>query len=209
MLVRSTDGGNSWSAPVRINNDPAGPGNWQWMGTLGIAPSGRLDAVWIDTRESLQANIGRLYYSSSSDAGQTWTTNTAITPPWNSYLGWPQQNKIGDYYQLVSDRVGAHLIYAATFNGEQDIFYTRLGDYDCNDNGIPDAAEIASGALRDCNGNGIPDACELAAGPPVPCFCYANCDQSVVRPYLNVADFTCFLQKFAAADPYANCDNSN
>jgi hypothetical protein len=25
---------------------------------------------------------------------------------------------------------------------------------------------------------------------------------------LNVADFTCFLQKYAAADPYANCDNS-
>jgi hypothetical protein len=23
-----------------------------------------------------------------------------------------------------------------------------------------------------------------------------------------VGDFVCFLQKFAAADPYANCDNS-
>jgi hypothetical protein len=25
---------------------------------------------------------------------------------------------------------------------------------------------------------------------------------------LNVADFTCFLQRFAAGDTYANCDNS-
>ena len=38
--------------------------------------------------------------------------------------------------------------------------------------------------------------------------CYANCDSSTAAPVLNVSDFTCFLQKFAAADPYANCDGS-
>ncbi len=38
--------------------------------------------------------------------------------------------------------------------------------------------------------------------------CYANCDNSTTNPFLNVADFSCFLQKFAAADTYANCDGS-
>jgi hypothetical protein len=38
--------------------------------------------------------------------------------------------------------------------------------------------------------------------------CYANCDNSTTHPVLNVADFSCFLQRFAAGDPYANCDNS-
>jgi hypothetical protein len=38
--------------------------------------------------------------------------------------------------------------------------------------------------------------------------CYANCDGSVTAPVLNVADFSCFLLKFAAGDPYANCDGS-
>jgi hypothetical protein len=38
--------------------------------------------------------------------------------------------------------------------------------------------------------------------------CYANCDQSTEAPVLNVADFSCFLQKFAAGEPYANCDGS-
>jgi hypothetical protein len=38
--------------------------------------------------------------------------------------------------------------------------------------------------------------------------CYANCDGSTTPPVLNVADFTCFLQRYAAGDPYANCDNS-
>ena len=43
---------------------------------------------------------------------------------------------------------------------------------------------------------------------PVPPPCYANCDLSGAQPLLNVADFTCFLTKFAANDPYVNCDGS-
>jgi hypothetical protein len=39
-------------------------------------------------------------------------------------------------------------------------------------------------------------------------FCYANCDNSNQAPTLNVADFTCFLQRYAAGESYANCDNS-
>jgi hypothetical protein len=38
--------------------------------------------------------------------------------------------------------------------------------------------------------------------------CYANCDGSTTIPALNVADFSCFLQHFAAGDGYANCDRS-
>jgi hypothetical protein len=44
--------------------------------------------------------------------------------------------------------------------------------------------------------------------PHPPVGCYPNCDGSDVQPILNIADFSCFLQKFAAGDPYANCDNS-
>ena len=42
------------------------------------------------------------------------------------------------------------------------------------------------------------------ARPP----CYANCDGSTQAPILNVADFSCFLQKYSSQDPYANCDAS-
>ncbi len=38
--------------------------------------------------------------------------------------------------------------------------------------------------------------------------CYANCDGSTAAPVLNVADFTCFLNRFAAGESYANCDGS-
>ena len=38
--------------------------------------------------------------------------------------------------------------------------------------------------------------------------CYANCDGSSTAPVLNVNDFICFQQLYAAGDSYANCDNS-
>ncbi|MBL9031675.1 MAG: choice-of-anchor B family protein [Phycisphaerae bacterium] len=40
------------------------------------------------------------------------------------------------------------------------------------------------------------------------CACYANCDGSTTLPVLNVNDFVCFQNKFAAGDLYANCDGS-
>jgi choice-of-anchor B domain-containing protein len=43
---------------------------------------------------------------------------------------------------------------------------------------------------------------------PLGSACYANCDESTAAPVLTVADFSCFLNRFAAGDSYANCDNS-
>jgi len=42
----------------------------------------------------------------------------------------------------------------------------------------------------------------------VPGYCAANCDGSSVAPVLNVNDFLCFLNRYAAGDPLANCDGS-
>ena len=38
--------------------------------------------------------------------------------------------------------------------------------------------------------------------------CYVNCDDSTTPPIANTADFTCFLQAYAAGESYANCDAS-
>ena len=161
-FIRSTDGGLTWSAPGRVNDDAAGNGAWQWFGALAVAPDGRLDAIWYDTRGALppSGNRSALYYSSSDDGGATWAANVQLSPDFDPLVGWPQQNKLGDYIGLVSDRVGADVVYAATFNGEQDIYYLRIGDRDCNDNGVGDATDIAAGFDTDLDLDGIPDRCE-------------------------------------------------
>ena len=52
MFVRSTDGGLSFSTPVRINDDGL-TNKWHWFGTFSVAPNGRLDAVWNDSRNAV------------------------------------------------------------------------------------------------------------------------------------------------------------
>jgi len=60
---------------------------------------------------------------------------------------------------------------------------------------------------------------DIVGGNPAPTFnmsfllegtpqCYANCDDSGIAPVLNVADFSCFLGRFAHGVRQANCDQS-
>ena len=123
---RSTDGGATWSAPVRVNDDPAGSNAWQWFGTMAVAPDGRIDVIWNDTRNDPGGFDSELTYAYSTDTGVTWSVNETVSPPFDPHLGWPQQNKLGDYYDMVSNSTGVHIAYAATFNGEQDVYFLRL-----------------------------------------------------------------------------------
>jgi len=190
-FARSVDGGLTWSPSIRINDDPPETNAWQWFGTMSVAPNGRIDVIWNDTRDQPSYRWSRVYYSYSTDGGLTWSANVPLTPAWDSLIGWPQQNKIGDYYHMRSDNVGADLAYAATFNGEQDVYYLRIGDYDCNNNGIGDSTDISSGASSDLNGNSIPDECEGLGD--------LNCDEST-----NAFDIDPFVLALTDPDAYQN-----
>ncbi|MGD8396528.1 MAG: sialidase family protein, partial [Candidatus Eiseniibacteriota bacterium] len=157
---RSTDGGITWSAPFRVNDDAEHADAWQWFGTMSVSPDGRIDAIWNDTRDTLIPNFSSLYYAYSTDGGVTWSANERISSFYDSHIGFPQQDKIGDYYCMVSDDVGASVAWAATFNGEEDVYFTRIGDWDCNVNGVPDSLDVTTGTSPDINGNFIPDECE-------------------------------------------------
>jgi hypothetical protein len=163
-FVRSSDGGETWTDPVRIHPDDNGA--WQWFATMSVAPTGRIDVVWVESLDPDRPNIGELRYTASHNGGERWTDPVAVSPVFDSWLGWPNQNKLGDYYHMLSDAVGADLIYAATYNGEQDVYYLRIGDTDCNANGIGDSQDLADG-LNDCNDNEILDSCEIAAGTAI------------------------------------------
>jgi len=125
MFSRSTDGGQTWSDPIRINDDP-GRDAWQWFGTMSVAPNGRIDVIWLDTRDDPGSFNSSLYYSNSEDGGLTWSENERLSDSFDPHLGWPQQNKMGDYFHMISDDEGAHLAWAGTFNGEQDVYYGRI-----------------------------------------------------------------------------------
>jgi hypothetical protein len=132
MFVRSTDGGLTFSAPHRINDDGLS-NKWHWFGTFSVAPNGRLDAVWYDSRNAANNTDSQLFYSWSTDAGVTWSPNVAVSNAFNPSEGYPNQNKIGDYITIVSDNTGGNVAYSATFNfnpnrgqHEEDVYYVRV-----------------------------------------------------------------------------------
>jgi hypothetical protein len=133
MFVRSTDGGLTFSAPKKVNDDPINPSKWHWFGTFSVAPNGRLDAVWYDSRNAANNTDSQLFYSWSTDAGITWAPNVAVSNSFNPSEGYPNQSKIGDYITIVSDNTGADVAYSATFNfnpsrgqHEEDVYYVRV-----------------------------------------------------------------------------------
>jgi hypothetical protein len=134
MFARSTDDGQTFSAPQRINDDPINHNKWHIFGTLSVAPNGRIDIVWLDSRNAANNTDMQLFYSFSTDGGVTWAPNIAVSNSFNPQAGYPNNQKIGDYITIVSDATGGNVAYAATFNvnpsavggHEQDVYYVRV-----------------------------------------------------------------------------------
>ena len=75
--IRSTDGGVTFGAPVKLNSDATT--RPQWQANLSVSPTGTLLAVWYDARESTSCTEGnsavpcyRMWANKSNDGGATW-----------------------------------------------------------------------------------------------------------------------------------------
>jgi hypothetical protein len=126
MFSKSTDGAMNWSkAPTKINDDDDLT-NTQWFGTMSVAPNGRIDAIWLDTRDQPDSDHSALYYSYSIDEGTTWSVNEKLSDTFDPHTGYPNQDKMGDYFDMISINTGVHLAWANTINGEQDVYYSFI-----------------------------------------------------------------------------------
>ena len=94
---------------------------------MAVAPNGRIDVVWLDTRDAPAGSLlSALYYCYSDDQGETWSINKRLSELFDPSVGYPQQSKMGDYFDMVSDNTGAHLAWSNTLNGEEDVYYTHI-----------------------------------------------------------------------------------
>jgi hypothetical protein len=137
-----------------VNDDPVGNGVYQWMAAMDVAPDGRIDAVWYDTRDDPGNARSSLYYGFSTNGGVTWSANRRISNEFDTLAGFPSQQKIGDYNQIRSDAKGVHIAYSATYNGGQDLYYLR--EYTCARPGDPQVV-----CRADLNADGASDLADL------------------------------------------------
>ena len=76
---RSTDGGRTWSDRVVLNDDDPNQLYAQMIPNIRIAPNGRIDVAWFDTRNDPGLSANDVFYTSSSDNGDSWAPNQRIT----------------------------------------------------------------------------------------------------------------------------------
>lgn len=76
---KTTDGGATWTAASRLNNDPIGTEIDQFQPTLGVRSDGLLGAIWYDRRFDLEGYLYDLVYTQSEDGGLTWSPDTRVS----------------------------------------------------------------------------------------------------------------------------------
>jgi hypothetical protein len=95
-LAKSTDNGNTWSTPIRVNNDP--PGKQQFFTWMSIdQTNGWLWFVFYD-RRGLSGSKTNVYMACSKDGGLTFNNFKVSETPFTPN----QQAFFGDYTNLTT-----------------------------------------------------------------------------------------------------------
>lgn len=71
ILNRSTDGGTTWSAGIRINQDPLNNGKFQYFPAVHVDDSGGLNILFYDDRNTASDSAG-VFLARSTNGGDTW-----------------------------------------------------------------------------------------------------------------------------------------
>lgn len=133
-LARTTDGGLTWAAPVRINMDfdPAAV-NFQFMPQVAFSPNGRdLHVAWMDQRHDASGQTVHAYYRHSPDGGATWDPQEIVLTdaPFAADLAHHQSATVGvfvgDYIGLQASDERAVVAFPDTRYGRSDVFIATV-----------------------------------------------------------------------------------
>lgn len=131
-MIKSTDGGNSWSAPARVNQDPSGLGKQHYFPWATCDPAtGALSIIFYDDR-NVSASQAETWVANSADGGNNWfelqVSDVAFSPSaipglaggyFGDYLGISARS--GKVYPVWTDnRSGVALAYTSPYFLEED-----------------------------------------------------------------------------------------
>jgi hypothetical protein len=104
VMFKSTDGGTSYTGPVKINQDKTGHDQFQpWM---AVTPKGQVNISYFDRRNDPGNLFIDTYLSRSMDGGKTFRDTRVTHRLWDPRVNPPTSVSgefIGDYQGLVAD----------------------------------------------------------------------------------------------------------
>lgn len=72
IMHRSSDGGNTWSAGIRVNQDALNNSKVQYFPAIEVDDAGGISIVYYDARNTPTSDSVQVYISRSLDGGNTW-----------------------------------------------------------------------------------------------------------------------------------------
>ncbi len=143
LFSRSTDGGTTWSTPVRVNDVATGQHFFPTIASAG----GVLSVAWYDSRlntcGSLICSLD-VFYAHSTDRGTTFSPNIRVTTvPFNPNMvlrtdpGGALNPFLGDYISIAATPSGVHPVWTDNRNAcdatdpafgcvDQDVFTSTI-----------------------------------------------------------------------------------
>jgi hypothetical protein len=186
LLTWSDDRGNSWSEPVRVNDDSAGNGAEQFLPAVSVDGRGGVHVTFLDTRDDPANALYSQQLATSTDGGATFGPNIRISDGIHPHGG----IFLGDYASATVAEGRLHPVWPDARRGDQDVFThaVDLSDYDgdgvlndgdgngqyadhrcragqassCDDN----CPGVGNSAQADADADGVGDACDLCPAAP-------------------------------------------
>jgi hypothetical protein len=88
FLRRSDDGGGTWSAPTRVNENPRGDHTSQYLPQVDVAPDGRVDVLFLDRRRDRAHNVlTGATLACSDDGGRSFQSTALSSRSFDSRVG--------------------------------------------------------------------------------------------------------------------------
>jgi hypothetical protein len=209
FYVRSTDGGNTFSSPLKINDD--GSTTTQFLPSIAAASDGTLGVKWWDRRNDLSGDsLTDVYMTISHDGGASFGKNFRVSD--HNWVFGPIEPGFasayhGDYDGMAADANNFHLGWSDERNSEPDAFYSQIPT--TRDPNAPDlnisstklfdnviAGNSASFDLSTGGMNGFSGSLSLSASPAVSGLAY-----SFANPTINAGNMAHLMISTSSAVP--------
>jgi hypothetical protein len=129
--ARSTDNGSTWSAASALAASGV-PNTYQVEPWVEADEQGIFHSIWYDDRENPDTSIFNIYYSRSTDSGQTWSAATRISTATSDLrIGIPASYNLaaGDYINVTASHGNVYAAWTDTRSGTGEDIYVVRGTY--------------------------------------------------------------------------------